>query len=262
MTAIRPIHRNEAEPFLELLCTVFGLDYNRAYSIFFDEPYFDLARKWAVFQGAEIVSILTVTPLEFGWGKAIGIAGVATKEKYRREGYASRLIQKVLNTADHAGEGSVLLFAQRPDLYAPLGFEMIDRVVRAPLPPSMLSQPTPLEESRILDVQEVREVYDRWAAANPDRLVRDDRRWQYFLWNYRVAEPVGGGYAVVEPNLMREALYHRSTETLPFPPGSEWLGTTFMADQLGLVFTSAVVELFLMGRNFPRIPQFFMTDQF
>jgi hypothetical protein len=35
-----------------------------------------------------------------------------------------------------------------------------------------------------------------------------------------------------------------------------------MADQLGFVFERAVVELYLMGKNVPGIPQMFMTDQF
>ncbi len=252
---------SEAEGFLQLLCDVFGLDFNRAYTVFFQEPYFDLQRKWAIFQGTEMVSVLTTTPLTFGWGEAIGIAGVATREKYRREGYAARLLESVLRHHERGGVASSILFAQRTDLYASLGFETIDRVVRAPLSPALLDGHSS-GEFDVLEPETVRAIYDRWADSHPDRLRRDDLRWRYWNWSYRIAEPVGDGYTVIEPNLLREGLYHRATPTLPLPANSEWLGTTFMADQLGLVFERAVVELYLMGKNVPGIPQMFMTDQF
>ena len=261
MTEIRPIRMSEAEPFLQLLCDTFALDFNRAYSVFFQEPYFDLQRKWAIFQGTEIISVLTTTPLTFGWGEALGIAGVATREKYRREGYAARLLETILRHAERGGIRSALLFAQRTDLYQTIGFETIDRVIRAPIPPSLLGGQSG-GEFEVLEPEAVRAVYDRWASGHPDRLRRDELRWKYWNWNFRVAESVGDGYAVIEPNLLREALYHRTTTSLPFPPQSEWLGTTFMADQLGFVFERAVVELYLMGKNVPGIPQMFMTDQF
>jgi len=261
VTEIRPIKMSEAEAFLQLLCDVFGLDFNRAYTVFFQEPYFDLQRKWAIFQGTEIISVLTTTPLSFGWGEAFGIAGVATRERYRREGYAARLLEAVIRHYERIGISSAILFAQRTDLYESLGFETIDRVVRAPLPSSLLEGKSS-GEFEVMDPETVRGIYDQWAAAHPDRLRRDELRWKYWNWSYRIAEAVGDGYAVIEPNILREGLYHRTTTALPFPANSEWLGTTFMADQLGLVFERAVIELYMMGKNVPGIPQMFMTDQF
>ena len=111
MTEIRPIKETEAESFLQLLCDVFQLDFNRAYNAFFTEPYFSLQRKWALFEGPQIVSALQVVPLEFGWGPAIGIAGVSTRESFRNEGYAGRLIQKVLREYERNGVETSLLFA-------------------------------------------------------------------------------------------------------------------------------------------------------
>ena len=49
MTEVRPIRTEEAECFLELLCSVFELDVARARSVFYSEPYVDLGRKWALF---------------------------------------------------------------------------------------------------------------------------------------------------------------------------------------------------------------------
>ncbi|PNA17660.1 hypothetical protein C1X78_26005, partial [Pseudomonas sp. MPR-R1B] len=89
---------------------------------------FDLDRKWALFEGGEMVSVLTTTPLLFGWGPAIGIAGVATAVNRRREGHAGRLIEQVLRAAARDGEGPALLLAKDVALYERLGFEPIDRV--------------------------------------------------------------------------------------------------------------------------------------
>jgi predicted N-acetyltransferase YhbS len=257
MREIRPIRETEAEAFLQLLCDVFKLDFNRAYDPFFQEPLFDLRRKWAIFDGPEIVSALQTVPLEFGWGRAVGIAGMATRESRRGEGLASRLLERVLRESERAGEGSALLFAQRTELYERCGFEPLDRVVRAPLP-----SVTGEYVDALADAARIREIYNAWAEASPDRLRRDATRWTYWNWHFRIAQPIGTGYAVIEPSLLREGLFHRSLGSLPLPHGTEFFGLTAIADQLGLTFASATVELVLMGYRVPGVPQMFMTDQF
>ncbi|CAN5439320.1 hypothetical protein BH11ARM2_BH11ARM2_23170 [soil metagenome] len=257
MTEIRPVRdHDEAERFLDVLCGVFGLDTDRARDVFFGEPMFDLDRKWALFEGREIVSILTTTPLEFGWGRATGIAGVCTDPDRQREGHAGRLIERVLRESERANEGPALLFAQRLELYERHGFEPIDRVLRAPMNLRLE------ERLDILEWKETRSIYDAWAAADPARLRRDDQRWRYWEWHYRTPRRVGEGYVVEENGLLREGLWHRAETALPLPPETEWLGLTATADMLGLRFDRAVEESILMGHNFPGIPVMFMTDQF
>lgn len=256
MTEIRPIRETEAEAFLQLLCDVFKLDYNRAYDVFFSEPMFDLQRKWALFEGGEMISILTTTPLAFGWGDAIGIAGVATRVNHQREGHASRLLQKVLKESERRNEGAALLFARDTEVYDRNGFEPLDRVIRAPvvLAPEEIDEP--------LDQAEIEHLYNTWSAAHPDRLRRDARRWNYWRWHYRLAAPLGDGYLCHEPGVLREALFSRPVSSLPLPKGTEFLGTTLLADELELPLHTPSVDLYLMGRNVPGIPQMFMTDQF
>lgn len=256
MTEIRPIHRSEAETFLKLVCDVFDLDFDRALGLFFNEPYFDLARKWALFEGGEMVACLTTTPLLFGWGSAIGIAGVATAPDRRREGHAGRLIEKVLKSAESDGEGPALLLAKDMALYERLGFEPIDRVIRGSVDTTPDIFPKPFE------FDQVRSTYDAWADGHPDRLRRDERRWRYWNWSFRSAIAYGDGYACTDLDPVREVLSSTPHETLPFNHPVEWLGTTFMTDQLGLKIDRIYVELYLMGRNIPGIPQLFMTDQF
>jgi len=258
MTEIRPIRLDEADAFLELLCGTFALDLERARGIFYTEPLFDLKRKWALFEGGEMVSILTTTPLQFGWGNAYGIAGVATKKERQGEGHATKLLNHVHTASKKAGEVGALLFAKEIRLYEKNDFEPIDRVIRAPLVSSENGEPGPgLENERI------REIYDQWASAHPDRLRRDEQRWRYWLWHYRVCSPYQTGYLCAEPGILRESVYETRTSALPIHSGSDWFGTTFMTDQLDIPLAAQPrVELFLMGKDIPGIPQMFMTDQF
>lgn len=257
MRDIRPIRAEEGEDFLRLLCEVFGLDFDRAHNIFFSEPLFDLNRKWALFEGREMVSILTTVGLEFGWGRAIGIAGVATRESRRNEGMASLLLERVLKESAKRGETGALLFAKDETLYAKNGFESLDRVVRG----TVRGEPEP-KLPIIVGSDEVRRRYDAWSEADPNRLRRDERRWQYWKWTLRVCtELPDNGYVCLEGNTLREAVSSRPLTSWPVG-AAEWFGLTFMADQLGIQLADAAVELYLMGRNIPGQPQMFMTDQF
>jgi len=255
MTDIRPIREAEGERFLQLMCDVFGLEFNRAYDVFFNEPYFDLDRKWALFEGPEMVSILTTTPLEFGWGRAVGIAGVATRESKRGEGFASRLLQRVLRDSERAGEAPTLLFAQDRKLYERNGFEPLVEIVRG----VVRGEPQEDDPGELLDPEEVEARYAAWANESPDRLRRDAQRWGFWRWNYRLASEITGGYLCYEPSVVREAIGTGAPAALA---GVEWFGSTLVADELGLEFSRATIELTLMGHRVPGVPQMFMTDQF
>jgi GNAT superfamily N-acetyltransferase len=258
LTEIRPIRPHEAEEFLELLCNVFGLEIDRARSLFFTEPMFDLRRKWGLFEGPEMLSILTTVPLTFGWGQGIGIAGVATREDRRREGLASRLLDRVTQESCRGGEIAAYLFAKQPGVYAANGFEVVDRVIRGEIVRSAeLTVPEPW------DFEDVHRRYSEWAAADPARLQRDERRWRYWQWNLRVCTNIGDGYVCTEGGVIREAV---SSIPLPepwmLPPVTEWVGLESMTEALQVPLVSRSSDLLLMAKSAPSAPQMFMTDQF
>lgn len=257
MTEIRTIQASESEAFLELLCRVFRLDATRARAIYYSEPLYDLSRKWALFQDGVMAAVLTTSPLRFGWGRAIGVAGVATDPAYRRRGLASRLLEAVLGRAEEAGEGAAMLFAHDTSLYRRLGFELVDEVVRGPLhcaPP-----PGP---GRSLDTEEALAMYARWASASPSRLVRDGTGVLRWSWSHRQCEALGGGYACIEPGQVREAWFPERLARWPFPPGTEWVGLSGVAASDEVPVRSRARELYVMARGFQDPPQMFMTDQF
>lgn len=257
MREIRPIVEEEAHPFLRLLCDVFGLDYARASSVFFSEPLYDLRRKWALFEQGTMASILTTTPLTFGWGRAIGIAGVGTRKGYERQGLGQALVEAVLDQAQRDGEGPAILFAHDVRLYERCGFRLIDRVIRG-----QLVVDASVDHPDELPCEEVRPIYDAWSEQHPSRLRRDESRWRFWNWGLRCCEPVRGGYLCVEPSLVREAVIEPGLPAWPVVPGTEWVGLQSLATDLGVPLASSTEHLLLMGRGFPEPPLMFMTDQF
>lgn len=257
MTDIRPIRLDETDIFLKILCDVFELDFFRAQSLFKEEPMFDINRKWGLFEGGEMVSILTTTPLTFGWGNAVGIAGVATLASRQREGHARKLINRVLIESEKAGEGPALLFAADTRLYESAGFEGIDRVVRGPI------VTLPLEVSLdSIGLEELQGMYNDWAEEHPDRLRRDSQRWTYWKWQFRESFAFNSGYLCLENGQIREVVGSTVQKKFPVPFGTTWFGLSSMTDQLEIPVSLISVPMYLMGYNFPGIPQMFMTDQF
>lgn len=257
MEEIRPIVRAEAEQFLHLLCDVFALDFKLAESIFFNEPLFDLNRKWALFDGHKMLSIMTTVPLSFGWGKGIGIAGVATRPDCRGGGLAGRLLDHVLERSRACGETSAFLFAKDARLYERIGFTVVDEVVRG-----RISEPESKAKPSVLSLDEIQAVYNAWAARKACRLRRDAQRWRYWKWNLRVCTAVEGGYACLEGDKVRELVADPAPPTWQLGPNVSWLGLKSMAGLAGLDLVEPRFELYLMAHSSPEPPQMFLTDQF
>ncbi|MEZ0327149.1 MAG: GNAT family N-acetyltransferase [Fimbriimonas sp.] len=257
MTEIRPIHAEEAETFLRLMCSAFDLDFLRARSVFFTEPYYDLTRKWALFESGEMLSVLTTTPLIFGWGSAVGIAGVATLASAQRQGQAARLIARVLEHSRESGEGPAVLFAANPRLYERLGFETVDHVLRGGL-----AGDDSWELQNPLRTEQVQAIYTTWSEQDINRLRRDERRWALWSWNFRVCSSYSDGYFASEPGALREAIFSSQPVAMPLPEHSEWFGQSRVSDLLELSLRAPQRELHLMTRQCPGVPLMFMTDQF
>lgn len=256
MIEIRPIQAGETSTFLRLLCDVFDLDFERAASVFMQDPLFDLDRKWALFDAKRMVSILTTTPLTFGWGKAIGIAGVATLPSDRGRGLGGQLLDAVLSAAEKANEGPALLFARETKLYERCGFTVIDHMVQGVLPGVGNEEPcVPLNR------EQLESIYTAWAAEDKDRLVRDAQRWGLWHWHLRAGTPAGIGYACWEGTHCREAI-GLVAEDWQKQPSGVWSGLESMTAMLEIPTIAQRQDLMLMGRGFDRPPQMFMTDQF
>jgi predicted acetyltransferase len=246
----------EAEEYLQALCTIFELRNDAARKIFFTEPTFDLARKWAVFEKGRIVSILTTTPLHFGWGRAVGIAGVGTLKSERSRGLARALLQAALSHGKSAGEGPAMLFAHDPRLYSDCGFLVADEVIRCGLK-------TKPEAGQSMNQSEVLPRYQAWSQGDPARLHRDPKRWDAWSWTLKHCESYGEGYLCLEPVLTREAVLPLGLPAWPAQKDSVWYGMKGLTQDLAVPLTGTPkVELHVMTAAFPLPPRMFMTDQF
>lgn len=257
MVEVRRIADAEAVDFLRLLCGVFALDYKAAEGIFFQEPMYDLDRKWALFDEGRMASILTTSPLQFGWGKAAGIAGVATAEHARGRGHAAQLLREVMEAGKDQGENAFMLFATDPRLYKKLGFVHADDVVRGAVKAKGFNG-----ELELLEVDQVKERYTAWAAESEDRLVRTDLKWEAWTWSLKHCEARGDGYVCIEPVLLREAILHEQGGSWPVAEGSVFYGLKKTAEVIGVPLVSSRVEMQVMTLGFPKAPVMFMTDQF
>ena len=257
MLEIRSIKQAETPEFIELLSLVFDLHSEKVKPLFYNDPFYDLDRKWAIFDRGVMSSILTTVPLHFGIGKAYGIAGVATHPSKRGMGLASTLLSEVMSKSEKVGEHFGLLFAEDKRLYEGLGFSEIDRVIKG----SIISEKrhSPVKPTNI---KYIRECYNNWSEKNPLILKRDDQRWKF--WNY-IKKPIEkhrGGYICIENNIVREALFHEPSSSWPVPIRTQWLGLDSMIETLGIPIEKKERHMYLMGKNFQDLPIMFMTDQF
>lgn len=255
---IRQIRPDEAEDFLRLLCSVFSLDLERARGVYYSEPMYDLQRKWALVINGELVSICSTSPLEFGWGRAHGIAGVATHPAFRRMGYAKMLLDHVHHHSTAVGEPTGYLFAKNPSLYRQCGYEIIDEVIRGPI------QRNPHAfQPQALSTAEVQAIYTRWASENPARLRRDSKRWDLWTWNLKTAVSCRDGYFCLEGSQCREAIDATGIKDgWPISYGCEWHGLRSVTEMAEVPLLHSVHQLYFMGKNSPDRPQMFLSDQF
>lgn len=253
---IRRIQPHEARTYLSLLCRVFSLDLDRAEPVFFAEPYYSFSSKWALFDEGRMASILSVTPLEFGWGKAHGIAGVATDSDFRGRGLATVLLEHVLDHCAKEDMAPSLLFAHQPKLYERVGYQEIDVVLKGML------RTTDERSIHRLEMPEITDIYAKWASADENRLRRDETRWSCWSWMSKECAPVAGGYVCCEPLYCREVIWSEPMKEWPGAEGLAWCGLRSMTDRLGVPVMSPEVDMHLMARGFSSQPQMFMTDQF
>ncbi len=190
----------EEEAFLRLLCTGFGFDLPTARPYFYEDPYYPHNQRWGLWVGEgrsrTLVSILTAIPLQMWVGEQLipfmGIAGVTTHPQHRRRGYARQLLTTVLNALHAQGVPGAALQAFDFGFYRPLGWEVVGTLMRVRLTPMQLP-PFPhagVRRAVEADYPAMQQLYEQHArlahqTSSTGRLLRDELRWRYLLWNFR-----------------------------------------------------------------------------
>jgi predicted acetyltransferase len=191
------VPHEEEEAFLRLLCMGFGFDLSTARPYFYEDPYYPHNQRWGLWVGEGrsrmLVSVLTAIPLQMWVGERLlpcmGIAGVTTHPQHRRRGYARQLLTAVLNALHAQGIPGAALQAFDFGFYRPLGWEVVGTLLRVRLTPMQLPPFPPVGVRRAVeaDYPAIRQLYEQHArsAHVTGRLLRDELRWNYLLWNFR-----------------------------------------------------------------------------
>ncbi len=247
---IAPLPKGAEDEALELTCRIFGLEFSYASAYWNAPPIRAQSRRWGLWHNGRLASVACLTPLEFGWGPAVGISGVGTAPEARRMGLAGML----LNAAAPDPDLPAMLFAHQPGLYEGLGFRVVDHIVKGTLSGGEAAEPAPSEE--------VRAAYGAWADASPHRLRRTPERWEAWEWTERRCPAAGGGYVGVERLFVREAVLDDPLDQWPVPEDMVWTGSETLTARLQPPLKRSWRELLVMTRAFPAVPEFFMSDQF
>ena len=94
--------------------------------------------------GGQVIASVRMTRIAAGAGRALMLGPLAVKPEYKNVGIGRRLVKIVLEAAEKAGAGAVVLVGDEP-YYGPLGFKRIPR--------GQVSMPRPVDLSRVLAVE-------------------------------------------------------------------------------------------------------------
>ena len=188
MRAARP---EEAEAVLEILSLAFGLSSEAARPIFYADPYYDLSHKRVLsLPGAGLVSCLTVVPTTLRIGgvpvPAGGVAGVATRPAFQRQGHAAALLAATVPALwDEMGFPISLLHPVSAPFYHQFGWEHASRQVRWLSAPASLPLSLPhcaeagcVRPASPDDWPAIQQLHEELTRANTGAFKRDLRRWQ------------------------------------------------------------------------------------
>ena len=188
MPEIRMPAGDERLPLYRLLMEIFPADRPLITELIDEEDRFPNWPAYTLCSGNEILGNVSLAPMQV-WldGRSIelvGIAWVATGEKYRRQGVAKRLMRHVLEVVDAEGLPSVL-FTGLPGVYEPLGFEVVEQVYLAAAA-GQLPSGRPEFESRIYQtltpnlVETMVRIHAREKSGPDGEVVRDAKYWQLY----------------------------------------------------------------------------------
>lgn len=185
---IGALREEEIDVFAQLMCEGFGLPYPAVRNILLADPYFDLEKKRVLRLAGRVVSCLTIIDTQCWIGKRpvklAGVAGVATWEQDRRQGYAGRLLEETLTLLHAQGYALSALMPYSVDYYRRFGWEVCSTLCRYQLLPSHLNlypEGRRLRPAKRDDIPALARIYDAQARGHSLYCLRDSQRWQYLL---------------------------------------------------------------------------------
>ena len=185
---IRMPSGEERLPLYRLLMEIFPADGPLITELIDEEDRFPSWPAYTFCSDNEVLGNVSLAPMRV-WldGRStelVGIAWVATREDYRRQGVAKRLLRHALEVVDERGLPSVL-FTGLPGVYEPLGFETVPQVYLATRA-QQLASGGPKPGCRIHQalapnlVETMARIYTEADSSHDGKVVRDAKYWQLY----------------------------------------------------------------------------------
>ena len=195
---IRPISDSEFPAFYAVIEHAFNGTYPTEPELRHELTVFEFDRSLAAFDGSDIVGTAGAVTFRMtvpgGAATMAGVTAVSVLPSYRRRGILSSLMRRLLADVRSRGEAVAALFASEASIYRRYGFGIataeLDLTIRRG-EGVMLEQATagqgPAPRLRIAEpkdaVRELAKVFDFILPARPGMIARDDRWWDYVLWD-------------------------------------------------------------------------------
>ena len=195
---IRPISDSEFPAFYAVLQHAFNSPYPTEPELQHDLAVVEFDRSLAAFDGPDMVGTAAALTLRMTVpGDAIamgGVTAIGVLPSHRRRGILSGLMRRLLADARERGEPVAALFASEASIYRRYGFGIataeLDLTIRrgeGVLLEQAAAAQDPAPRMRIAEprdaVPELAKVFDFILPARPGLLARDDRWWDYVLWD-------------------------------------------------------------------------------
>lgn len=203
---IRPVTQEEFPAFYAVLEHAFNSTRPTAPELEHDLAVFEFDRTLAAFDGKQIVGTAAAFTLQLsvpgGVAAAAGIAAVSVLPTHRRRGILTSLMHRQLADISDRGEAVAALFASESAIYGRYGYGAAaieaeftirrgEGSLRAPAPAAAGAEQAesgrPAPRLRIADPREstaqLAEIYREVLRGTPGLPARDDRWWDYLLWD-------------------------------------------------------------------------------
>jgi len=195
---IRPISDSEFAAFYAVIEHAFNSTYPTEPELHHDLAVFEFDRSLAAFDGPDMVGTAAAFTFQMtvpGGAVAMGgVTAVGVLPSHRRRGILSGLMRRLLADARERGEPVAALFASEASIYRRYGFGIataeLDLTIRrgeGVLLEQAAASRDPAPRLRIAEprdaVPELAKVFDFILPARPGLLARDDRWWEYVLWD-------------------------------------------------------------------------------
>jgi predicted acetyltransferase len=195
---IRPISDSEFPAFYAVIEHAFNGTFPTEPELQHELTVFEFDRSLAAFDGRDIVgtagAVTFCMTVPGGAAAMAGVTAISVLPSYRRRGILSSLMRRLLADVRDRGEAVAALFASEASIYGRYGFGIasaeLDLTIRrgeGVLPEQPTAGRDPAPRLRIAEprdaVPELAKVYDFILPARPGLLARDDRWWDYVLWD-------------------------------------------------------------------------------